>query len=230
VIHLLNVFFLCSLCLNSPPRNVSFAITACFNTPIPPTTTPTTIGTSTQKTTATLPPTTTTANYCTQENGMDTPWPIKPNQITSNPLPVQTTPPGDINPTPNTPGLAYPLPTPQINVTVDQPATLTLIYIPTDRPNQPTNVEEFQVVFVYLNGTISPPFTSQIPSAGKTTPPGETTTTPSTTTAVLPTDDSPQIKLPHEFELPNGTIIIITITSTTNNSNPTGVSYYSLLY
>ena len=116
-------------------------------------------------------------NYCTQEKGMNQPLNIRPDQVTSNPPSNQTTPPSDINPTSSTPGLNFPSNNTQINVTLDQPATLTIIYVPTNRPNQPTNVDEFVVVFVYPNGTTSRLYTSQIPSSSTTT---TTTTTPST--------------------------------------------------
>ncbi len=127
-------------------------------------------------TTTTLPPTTTTMNYCTEELGMNQPLTIQPSQVTSSPPSDQTTPSGDINPTTTTtPGLNFSSPNPQINITFDQPASLTIIYLPVDRPNQPTNVDQFVVVFVYPNGTTSQQFTSEIPSIGTTTG-----TTPST--------------------------------------------------
>ena len=150
---------------------MSFTIVACFYPP----TTQTTTGTP-STTTTTLPPTTTTINYCTEEQGMNQPLTIQPGQVTSNPLSNQTTPPGDINPTTSTtPGLDFPSPNPQINITFNQPATITVIYVPTDRPNQPTNVEQFVVVFVYPNNTSSQPFSSAILSPTTTT-----STTPST--------------------------------------------------
>jgi len=52
----------------------------------------------------------------------------------------------------------------------------------------------------------------------------KTATTPSPSGIVLPSDVSPQVDLPPNFQVPNGTIVIINITSTTDNSNPTGVS------
>ena len=108
-------------------------------------------------------------NYCTEEKGMNQPLTIQPNQVTSNQPFNQTTPPGDINPTTTTPGLNFPSTNPLINITLDQPAALTVIYVPTDRPNQPTNVKQFVVVFVYPNGTTSEAFLSQIPSTSGTT-------------------------------------------------------------
>ena len=183
-------------------------------------------------TTTSLPPTTTTMNYCVEEKGMNQPLTIRPDQVTSNPTPDQTTPPGDINPTSSTttPGLNFPTMNPQINVTLDQPATLTLIYVPVDRPNQPSNVNEFTVVFIYPNGTTSPSFNSIVPSQGATTTttpssgaPSQTTTTPSPTGVVPASPQSPQIDLPPNFQVPAGTVIAITITSTDDQSPPRDV-------
>jgi hypothetical protein len=191
--------------------------------------------TGTTTTTTTLPPTPTTMNFCTEEKGMNQPLTITPDQIQSNPSPTPTTPPGDINPTPGTPGLNYPSPNPQINVTLNQPATLTVIYLPVDKPNQPSNVQTFQVVFVYPNGTTSQPYTSIIPSTSTTTAtttttsslsagiPSATSTPPSPTAIVPPSGLSPQVDLPPNFQVPSNTTVVITITSTTNGSNPTGV-------
>jgi hypothetical protein len=171
-------------------------------------------------------------NYCIQENGMNQPLTIQPNQVTSYPPYDQTTPQGDINPTSTTPGLNFSSPNPQINITLNQPASLTVIYIPSDRPNQPTNVDEFVVVFVYPNGTTSPSFTSQIPSTGRTTTttpsastgvPSGTSTTPIPSGVVPPSDVSPQFDLPPNFQVPIGTVVIINITSTTDTSNPSNV-------
>jgi len=166
-------------------------------------------------------------NYCTETKGMNEPLPIQPEQVTSNP---PSTPSGDINPTPDQPGLDFPTPNPQINVTLDQPATLTVIYIPTDRPDQPTTVEEFTLKFVFPNGTTSETFTSEIPSPTTTTTttpstgaPSETTTTQSATSVVPPSGLSPQVDLPPNFEVPENTIVVITITSTTDDLPATGV-------
>jgi hypothetical protein len=184
------------------------------------------------ETTTTLAPTTTTMNFCVEEKGMNQPLTITPDQIQSNPSPTPTTPPGDINPTPGTPGLNYPSPNPQINVTLNQPTTLTVIYLPVDTPNQPSNVQTFQVVFVYPNGTTSQPYTSTISSATTTTTttssppagaPSAISTTPSSTAIVLPSAVSPQVDLPPNFDVPQTTTVVITITSTTNGLNPTGV-------
>jgi hypothetical protein len=192
---------------------------------VPPTTTgaPLTVTTP-------LPSTTTTMNYCIQENGMNQPLTIQPNQVASSPLNEQTTPQGDINPTTSTLGFSFSSPNPQINITFDQPATLTLIYLPVDRPNQPTNVNEFGLVFLYPNGTISQEYTSQIPSPTGTTTttpstgaPSETTITPSTSGIVSPSDSSPQVDLPPNLQVPNGTVLIIRITSTTDTESPRGV-------
>jgi hypothetical protein len=178
-------------------------------------------------------------NYCIQELGMNQPLTIQPNQVTSSPPSDQTTPPGDINPATitTTPGLNFSSPNPQINITLDQPTSLTVIYLPVDRPNQPTNVDQFTVVFVYPNGTTSEEFTSEIPSTGSTTTTTPstgvspaTTTTPSPSGIVPPSDVSPQVDLPPKFQVPNGTIVIINITSTIDSLNPTGVSVAFLFY
>jgi hypothetical protein len=178
-------------------------------------------------------------NYCTQEQGMNQPLTIQPNQVTSSPPSDQTTPSGDINPTTTTttPGLKFSSPSPQINITLDQPASITLIYLPVDRPNQPTNVNQFTVVFVYPNDTTSQQFTSEIPSTSSTTTttpstgaPSAVTTTPTTTGVVPPSNVSPQVDLPSNFQVPNGTIVVINITSTTDKLNPTGVSVAALFF
>jgi len=229
------------------------AIVGCFYPPIPQTTTavlPQTTGApsttsatspTATTTTTTLPPTTTTMNYCTEEKGMNQPLPIQPNQITSNPSPNQTTPPGDINPTPTpTPGLHFPTMNPQINVTLDQPTTLTVVYLPVDRPNKPSNVNQFTIVFVYPNGTTSPSFNSEITSTGQsttttttTTPsgvPAQPTTTPSPAGVVPPSDVSPQVDLPPNFHVPKGTTIVITITLTSDQQNPHDVCIILLFF
>jgi hypothetical protein len=176
-------------------------------------------------------------NYCTEELGMNQPLTIQPNQVTSSPPSDQTTPSGDINPTTTTPGLNFSSPNPQINITLDQPASLTVIYLPVDRPNQPTNVDQFVVVFVYPNGTTSQQFTSEIPSTSSTTTttpstgaPLGTTTTPSAIGVVPPSFISPQVDLPPNFLIPNGTVVVINITSTTDNANPAGVSVVFLCF
>jgi len=181
-------------------------------------------------TTTTLPPTTTTMNYCVEENGMNQPLSISPQQVTSSPSNDQTTPLNNINPTLTSPGIDFPSPNPQINVTTNQPASLTVIYIPTNIPNQPTTVEQFTVTFVFPNGTTSQTFPSTTPSSTTTTTPspstsvpGETTTTPSATSIVPPSGVSPQVDLPPNFKVPENTTIIIQITSTTNDSPATGV-------
>ena len=181
-------------------------------------------------TTTALPPTTTTMNYCEEENGMNQPLTIQPNQLTSNQPYNEAT--GNINPTSTTPGLDFPSMNPLINITLIQPATLTIIYLPTDRPNQQTNVQQFEVIFAYPNGTTRE-FTSQTPSTS-----GATTTTPSTgvpseptTTSsglVPPSGVSPQVDLPSNFQVPSGTVLMITITSTQNFASPYGVSRPSL--
>jgi hypothetical protein len=168
-------------------------------------------------------------NYCAEEKGMNQPLTIQPNQVTSNQPFDQTTPPtGDINPTTSTPGLNFPSTSPLINITLTQPAALTLVYLPTDRPNQPTNVQQFVVTFVYPNGTTSQPFPSQTPSISGTTPstgvPSQTTTTLPTPSGIVPPSDvSPQVDLPTNFQVPNGTVLMISGITTTNGLSPTGV-------
>jgi hypothetical protein len=173
-------------------------------------------------------------NYCTQENGMNQPLNIQPDQVTAYPPYDKTIPQGDINPTATTPGLNFSFQNPQINIILTQPASLTVIYIPTNRPNQPTNVDQFSVVFVYPNGTTSPSFTSEIPSVSGTTSttttptpatgvPSQTSTIPIPSGIVPPSDVSPQVDLPPNFQVPNGTIVIMNIKSTTDNLPPTGV-------
>jgi hypothetical protein len=76
---------------------------------------------------------------------MNQPFTITPDQVNSNPSPQPTTSLSCINPTSTTPGVDFPTPNPQINVTLDQPATLTVVYLPVDRPNQPSNVVTLQV-------------------------------------------------------------------------------------
>jgi hypothetical protein len=177
-------------------------------------------------------------NYCTEEQGMNQPLNIQPNQFTTTPPLSPSQPPSSINPTTsNTPGMNFPTtPTPQITITFNQPTTtLTVVYIPTNRPNQPTNVKEFNVTFSYPNGQTTN-FTSIIPSTSTTTTSTTTqaaagipsvttttTTTPSTTAVILPSNDSPQVDLPPNFQVPQGTIMIITITVTTSQLPATGV-------
>jgi hypothetical protein len=138
----------------------------------------------------------------------------------------------NINPISTTTGFTFTTPNPQIRVTLDRPTTLTLIYLPVDRPNQPSNVQQFQVVFVYPTGSPSPSFTSTIPSTNDittltTTPSAGTTppifTTPRAITIVPPSNVSSQVDLPPNFQVPQNTVVEITITSTINGSNPTGV-------
>jgi hypothetical protein len=181
-------------------------------------------------TTTSLPPTTTTMSYCVDEKGMNQPLTIPAGQVKSNPSPSQTTPPGDINPKGTTPGLDFPTSNPQINVTLTQPATLTIIYVPVDRPRQPSNVDEFTVVFTYPDGRPSDSFDSKIPSPDATTTttassgaPSGTTTTPSTTAVFAPSPLSPQVDLPTNFKVPQDTVISITITSTKDQQNPRDV-------
>jgi hypothetical protein len=218
------------------------ATTAIPSTTVPLSTTGTTTGAS-STTTTTLSPTTTTMNYCVEENGMNQPLTITSDQVQFDSPPTQST---DINPTPTTPGLTFTTPNPRISVTLTQPTTLTVIYLPVDRPNNPSNVNDFAVVLTYPNGTTSTPYTSTTPSASSQT----TTTTPtpsasSQTTTTTPTpsagaassgsttpspagvvplsDVSPRVDLPPNFDVPQNTVVTIVITTTTDGSNPTGV-------
>jgi hypothetical protein len=184
------------------------------------------------ETTTSLPPTTTTMNYCVENNGMNQPLTFNTSQVTSNPQP--TTSLSNINPTTNSPGVNYSTMNPEINMTMSQPATLTVIYLPNDRPNQPSNVQQFIVQFIYPNGTKSDIMNSTIapsPSSTTTSTPSTTgsstttTTPPSTTGFVLPSSASPQVNLPANFNVPSGTIVIIFITSTTDSQYPHSVCH-----
>ena len=150
---------------------------------------------------------------------MNQPLNIQPGQVTYSEQPEQTTPPGDINPTTSTPGLDFPNQYPQIDITFDKPTTITVVYIPTNRPNEPTNVEGFVFAFRYPNGTESEAFYSQVPSESTTTTPS-----PSSNGIVPPSSGSPQVSLPTDFEVPAGTVLLLGITSTTDNSAPQNVS------
>ena len=160
---------------------------------------------------------------------MNQPLTIQPGQVSfdspSNQSPSST----DINPTSTTTGFTFTTtPNPRINVTLDQPTTLTVIYLPNDRPNQPSNVKDFGVVFIYPDGSKSQPFTSTTVSTSSaitstTTP--SAGTTPGTTTVVPPSDVSPRVDLPTNFDVPAKTTMIIMITSTTDGLYPTGVCF-----
>ena len=193
----------------------------------------------TTTTTGTVPPTTTTMNYCTEQKGMNQPLTIQSTQFTSNPLPSPSSTSTDINPTSS--GMNFSTPNPQINITMTQPTTITVVHMPTDKPNQPCNVKEFVLVFVYPNNTVSQQFTSIIPSASATTTTtststttpssvsgvssatSTTSTTPSTSDILAPSPSSPQVDCPPNFQVPSGTIIVLVITLTTDGSNPSGV-------
>ncbi len=177
--------------------------------------------------TTTLPPTTTTMNYCAQQNGMNQPLTIQPGQVSFDSPSDQSPSSTDINPTSTTTGFTFTTTlNPRINVTLDQPTTLTVIYLPNDRPNQRSNVKDFAVVFIYPDGSTSQPFNSTTVSTSSavtstTTPLAEST--PGTTTVVPPSDVSPRVDLPRNFDVPANTIVTIIITSTTNGLYPTGV-------
>jgi hypothetical protein len=210
-------------------------ITAPATTGTPSTTKPSHKLAAVLQTTTTLPPTTTTMNFCVEENGMNQPLTITSDQVQFDSPPTQST---DINPTPTTPGLTFTTPNPRISVTLTQPTTLTVIYLPVDRPNNPSNVNDFAVVLTYPNGTTSTPYTSttastsaltttSAPSAG--TPP-LSSTTPSPAGVVPPSNASPQVDLPPNFVVPQNTVVTIVITSTTDGSNPTGVCFILFVF
>ena len=185
-------------------------------------------------TAATLPSTTTTMNYCAQQNGMNQPLTITPSQVTFDSPSDQSPSSTDINPTSITPGFTFSTPNPGINVTLDQPTTLTVIYLPNDRPNQPSNVQQFQVVFIYPNGTTSTPYTSTTASISNTvtstTTPSPISTTPSSSAVVPLSNVSPKIDLPPNFQVPETTIVVIKITSTTDNLYPSHVRMRCYLF
>jgi hypothetical protein len=166
-------------------------------------------------------------NYCTQQNGMNQPLNIQPSQVSFDSPSDQSPSSTDINPTSKTTGFTFNTTlNPRIKVTLDQPTTLTVIYLPNDRPNQRSNVKDFAVVFIYPDGSTSQPFPSTTVSTSSAVT--STTTplagiTPGTTTIVPPSDVSPQVNLPANFDLPQKTTVMIMITSTTNGMNPTGV-------
>jgi hypothetical protein len=213
---------------------LKLAIVGCFYPPITLTTTvsSSTITGTPSTTTTTVPPTTTTMNFCIEENGMNQPLTITSRQVQFDSPPTQST---DINPTPTTPGLTFTTPNPRISVTLNQPTTLTVIYLPVDRPNNPSNVNDFAVVLIYPNGTTSTPYTSTTPStsAGTTTTtptpsagaPSSASTTPSPAGVVPLSDVSPRVDLPPNFDVPQNTVVTIVITTTTDGSNPTGVCF-----
>jgi hypothetical protein len=213
---------------------LKLAIVGCF---YPPTALTTTVASSTttgtpSTTTTTVPPTTTTMNFCVEENGMNQPLTITSSQVQFDSPPTQST---GINPTPTTPGLTFTTPNPRISVTLNQPTTLTVIYLPVDRPNNPSNVKDFAVVLTYPNGTTSTPYTSTTPSTSSptttTTPtpsagaPSAASTTPSPAGVVPLSDVSPRVDLPPNFDIPQNTVVTIMITTTTDGSNPTGVCF-----
>lgn len=163
-------------------------------------------------------------NYCVEERGMNQPLTIRSDQVSTNPF-VEST---NINPTASSPGISFPTiePTiePTINITLEQLATLTVIYLPSPQPISPSNVNEFQVQFTFPNQTTSPWFTSIIPNraTGTTTTPSTGVLSETTPTAgiVGPSPSSPQVDLPANYRVPENTVVSIKITGTINNSNP----------
>ena len=167
---------------------------------------------------------------------MNEPLTIQPSQVKYQPEPETTTTPGDINPTVTKPGLKYTDElTPKINVTLDQPATLTVIYVPINRLNEPSNVKDFYVKFVYPNDNTSDVYTSTVAGTPETTTTSglstsTTTTAAGTTAGVQPVSSvDPHINLPSNFRVPENTVIMIMIKSTTNDKPPTGVSIILVL-
>jgi hypothetical protein len=157
--------------------------------------------------------------------------PVTITDVTYSTQPESTTPPGDINPTLTKPGLNFPDDnTPTISVKLDQPTNITLIYVPVDRPDKPTNVEQFVVTFKYPDGTTSPQYTSTLAAQTTTTTtpaglPSTTSTAPPPTGAGVqpPSTASPQVDLEPNFSVPKDTVVQITVILTPGGQTPTGV-------
>jgi hypothetical protein len=178
---------------------------------------------TTPGTTTSLAPTTTPTDYCAEQGKMDQLYPITPGQVTSQPNPNPNTPIANINPNSPTPGgVDYSTPNPTITVTITDSTTLTKVFIPNDQPT--SNVKQFNYTIYSPEGVPVYNGTSTIPSTSAST---TTTTTPSTTTGVVrPTPNSPQSDLPTGTTLQPGSTLVMTILSTTNQQNPTGVGHH----
>jgi hypothetical protein len=73
-------------------------------------------------------------------------------------------------------------------------------------------------MFAYPDGSLSDQYTSTPSSTSGTT-------TPTTSNGVvLPSNVSPQVDLPSNFDVPSGTVLMIVITSTEISQAPRGVS------
>jgi hypothetical protein len=76
-------------------------------------------------------------------------------------------------------------------------------------------------MFAYPDGSLSDQYTSTPALTSGTT-------TPTTSNGVvLPSNVSPQVDLPSNFDVPSGTVLMIAITSTENSQAPRGVSTHS---
>lgn len=162
-------------------------------------------------------------NYCVEQKGMNQPLTIEPDQVKINPEPKSST--GDINPKADTPGLSFDTMNPSFEITVKEPATFTVIYLPNDRPNRPSNINQFVVVISFPDGRPSEEFTSNTPTSALTTTTPSSgaaseTTTPSSNAVVPPSSSSPQVNLPVNYRIPVGAVITITVISTTNQAFP----------
>jgi len=152
---------------------------------------------------------------------MNQPLAIQPNQVTTNPPRDNPSSPADINPTTTTPGYDFSSPTPRIEIKLDEPETITAFYIPTNRVDLPTTVEEFTVTIIFPDGETFGPFPSETPSPSS--PSETTTTTPAPGNVVGPSPGSPQVTLPANFNVPKDTVVIIDVTDTKNDLDATGV-------
>jgi hypothetical protein len=163
-------------------------------------------------------------SYCVEQKGMNQPLSLTPDQVTSNPAPTSS---GDINPKPDTTGYTFTSLNPVINVVLKETTTVTVIYLPNDRPNKPSNVNQFVVTVSYPDGRTPDELTSTTPTSGATTTttpsPSGSETTPSSNAVILPSSSSPQVNLPTNYRLPVGAVISITIISTTNQDFPRDV-------
>ena len=160
-----------------------------------------------------------TLNYCGEQIGMGQPLVIQAEQVSFKLAPGEGRPSGDINPTIETSGVDLPSKATEIIITMVESTVLTTIYIPTNRPGQSTNVIEFTVVIIDTNSTVPIQFTSVLPSSSEPT----TTALSTAGGVVLPSDNSPQVKLTPDFELSKDSTITIRDIKTTDGLSPTGV-------
>ena len=172
---------------------------------------------SVEQTTMGLLPTTTTPQYCEETNGMYGPLEIDSWQVNSDPPPVSTTPISGINPSKPGSGVSFADPHPQIYITLSSDTTITVIWIPTNASSGTCNVLIFQMTIVYPNGTKSSIHTS-------VTKPSQESATPSTSGVGPEVGSNPYVTFGPNLQLPNGTVLIISIVSTTDNHNASHVS------